>query len=504
MERATGLDPFRAAGDDGADGDPDADGTSNLEEWRTGGHPRGFYRTTLAEGASSAFFFTDTAIAPAQRPARGTYYVRYAYPLADRVPDRCEANFDVPVDRWFHIPAIGCGNTSASPLSTEVSATLESDVPLVVERTMSWPLTVGDGAVPSAPALDAYGAHAEGDVAPPGTRWYFAEGATHPGFDLFYLVRNVEASPVAVTATYLRPAPLSPVTKRYLVPADSRITIWANVDDERLAGTELAAAFESDGGRLVVERAMYASTPGQPFAAGAAAMGAPAPATRWLFAEGATGPTFDSFLLLANPGDRDAVVRVRYLLPLGSTVVKSHTVAGRSRISVWVDHEGAALADTAFGADVVSTNGVPVVVERVMWWPAAGSGGASWQEAHASGGATAPAAHWLTSDGECGGERGARTYLLVVNPGGEPVTMDVHLHFDDGESGSRAFTVLPRARLDIDVGTNFPEAEGRRFAADLAVTAPSMGGVVVERSTYWDGRTQAWAAGVNVRATPIP
>ena len=34
-----------------------------------------------------------------------------------------------------------------------------------------------------------YGSHAETAVAAPTPTWYLAEGATHSGFQLFYLVR---------------------------------------------------------------------------------------------------------------------------------------------------------------------------------------------------------------------------------------------------------------------------------------------------------------------------
>jgi hypothetical protein len=500
-ERATGLDPLSPVGDAGAARDPDADGAPNMAEWQSGGHPRGFYRTYLAEGVTSAFFFTDTALAATGPLARGSFYLRYAYGTPDQPTEACQAGFEVPKDRWFHVPATDCGSSPPS-VPAEVSALLETDVAVAVERTVSWPFRTGTGTTPAAPTLDAYGAHAEGDIAQPSSTWYFAEGATYAGFDLFYLVRNIELRPVTVTATYLRPAPLDAVVKQYVVDADSRKTIWVNLEDARLVSTEMAATFETDGGRVIVERAMYASTPGQPFAAGTAAMGATAPSTRWVFAEGATGDYFDTFLLLANPGDQEAEVQVSYLLPLGERLVRPYTVAPRARLSIWADYEDPVLSDTAFSADVVSANGVPIVAERVMWWP--GPGAASWQEAHASAGATRAAAKWVTSDGECGGERRARTYLLVVNPAEAPVTVAVRLNFADSSSEVRSFDVPGRARLDIDVGARFPEADGRRFSAELAVADPSTGAIVVERSTYWDGRTQGWAAGVNVRATSVP
>ena len=54
---------------------------------------------------------------------------------------------------------------------------IESDQPVVVDRTMTW-----DGT--------AYGAHAETALDAPSTTWYLAEGATHGAFDLFYLLQN--------------------------------------------------------------------------------------------------------------------------------------------------------------------------------------------------------------------------------------------------------------------------------------------------------------------------
>ena len=62
-----------------------------------------------------------------------------------------------------------------------------------------------------------------------------------------------------------------------------------------------AVITSTNGVPIVVERAMYLSTPQQPFAAGHGSAGVTAPATRWFLAEGATGPFFDMFILIGNP-----------------------------------------------------------------------------------------------------------------------------------------------------------------------------------------------------------
>jgi hypothetical protein len=255
---------------------------------------------------------------------------------------------------------------------------------------------------------------------------------------------------------------------------------------------------------------MYASTAAQVFAAGHVAAGATTPSARWLFAEGATGNYFDAFLLIGNPGPAVADVRVRYLLPDTTTVVRDYRVEPRSRLSVWVDGEDASLRDTAFSVDLSSTNGVPVIAERAMWWP--GPTAATWHEAHVSSGATFATTRWVTADGEVGGERNARTYLLLSNPASIAVDVQIRLFFRDSASPTRTFTVGSNARLNVDVAASFPEASGRRFGAEVVVVDPGesipplppTAGIVVERATYWDSRGQPWAAGVNLRATPVP
>ena len=70
---------------------------------------------------------------------------------------------------------------------------------------------------------------------------------------------------------------------------------------------------------IIVERAMYMNAPGQASPPGHESAGVTAPATSWFLAEGATGPFFDLFILLANPNDQPAEVTVDYLL-LGGAV----------------------------------------------------------------------------------------------------------------------------------------------------------------------------------------
>ncbi len=110
----------------------------------------------------------------------------------------------------------------------------------------------------------------------PAATWYFAEGATHGAFDLFYLLQNPGATAATATITYLLPAPRAPIVRAYTLLPNSRRTIY--VDEEPgLEATDLSARIDADR-PIFAERAMYMSTGGQPFAGGTASAGITAPA----------------------------------------------------------------------------------------------------------------------------------------------------------------------------------------------------------------------------------
>ncbi len=497
-ETLWGLDPRSAAGGDGAGGDPDGDGRTNLQEFQEGGHPRGFHRYWFAEGARGPFFVPELGVVvPGAAPA--TLRLRT---YADPPLHACDLRLRLEPRRPVLVAPDRCLDDSQAWTPAAMASLLESDEPLVAERVMSWPRDPSGGAMPGQPVRarrEAYGAHAETAIETPARTWHFAEGATHSGFDLFFLVFNTEERPVTVTARYLRPAPLPPVVRRYVVEPRARRTIWVNLEEPDLASTDVAASFAADGA-VVVERSMYLSSPALTFLAGHNASGATAPSTRWWFAEGATGPLFDTFLLVANPTAEDAALTVRYFLADGTLVERPVAAPAGSRVSVWVDAEDSRLEDATFGLELRSDNGVPVVAERAMWWP--GPGIDRWVEAHVSGGAPAPALHWVTSDAEVGGERAARTYLLVLNPDPDPADIEVTALFEDGSQVTAGIRAAGRARTTIDLGAVLPATTDRRFAVEVRVPgAGASQGVVVERATYWDSERGPWAAGVAVRAT---
>jgi hypothetical protein len=480
-ETQFGLDPGNASGLDGASGDPDHDGRSNRDELLAGTHPRGLFTRYFAEGVTSDFFDLRLAfLNPNSSVARALVLFRTTGGTTES-----------------HVLEVPSGtvrvlNPKVLPRMNrrEFSTIVESDQPLVADRTITWNAA-------------GYGSHTETSVAQPAMRWYFAEGSTAAGFNLFYLLQNPNASEARVMVRYLRPT-AAPLEKTYDLPPNSRSNIWVNDEDfpglaKALASSDVSAAIEViNGPPIVVERAMYRDTSGQVFGAGHESAGVVASATEWFLAEGATGPFFDLYVLVANPSDAAAQVEATYLLPDGTGVKKPYTIAAGSRSNIHVDLEDAILANTAVSTTVRSVNDVPIVVERAMWWPDGG-----WYEGHSSPGATSTGTAWAFAEGEVGGARGVDTYILVANISETTGTVKVTLLFEDGTSIDRVFAVTARSRFNVNVREEFPAAVNKRFGALIESQGPTPVQLVVERSMYWNATGQFWAAGTNAHATRL-
>jgi Tol biopolymer transport system component len=504
-EVAVGLDAAADAGDNGGSGDPDGDGLTNLQEYEAGSHPRGFYTRYLAEGANSTFFSTRIAVLNAS--GRASVVARFlkgdgtSPPLPPDPYGTRVLRFDGLARRTIDVTSVP-GMSSA-----EFSTVVESDGPVLVDRLMTW-----DG--------NRYGSHAETANASPGRTWYLAEGTTSDHFELFYLVQNPNPVDVLVMVTYLRPAPEPPLTKVYMVGAHSRFNIWVNDEarrDPALAGlgrTDVSAVLASTH-PILVERALYLTLAGPDgvfdtkddvlYGAGHASAGVPAPAAHWFLAEGATGPYFDEFILIANPDITTALLEVRYLLPGGAPLTKAYTLPPLSRVSIWLNNEAESdpalsdLANTAVSATVHSLNDVGVIVERAMWWPRPST---RWTEAHNSAGATATGVVWGLAEGEVGGAAATETYILVANTSPFPGRVRVTLAYEGG--GTQEVTVpLPaNSRTNVPVIESwFPGITGKRFGALIESLGDVPAQIVVERAMYSDAGNVHWAAGSGAMAT---
>ncbi len=319
----------------------------------------------LAEGATIAGFNLFYLV---QNPGDQEARITVTYLLPEPRP---------PITKSY---TIGAGrreniwvNTEAPGLAAaEVSAVVTSDRPVIVERAM-----YRDGAGQRFSA-----GHASAGVAAPSTTWFFAEGATGDYFDLFFLLANPATSAASVEARYLLPDG-TVVTKVYEVAAQSRFNVWVDlerfegVDGLPLKDTAVSAVFTvTNGVPIVAERAMW--WPGAPdrWFEGHNAAGAPATGTKWAMAEGEVGGRADvqTFILIANPSDTDALVEVKLVYEDGTTSASLLEVRAHSRANFDVARQVPTSRGRRFGAIVESLGGnaAPIVVERAMYSDADG------------------------------------------------------------------------------------------------------------------------------------
>jgi hypothetical protein len=480
-ETRFGLNP---AGPGDAAADPDGDSVTNLQEYLRGSHPDKGFSRYLAEGAANGFMTTRLAILNPQDTAV-TAAVRLLGANGTRVTmvrTLAAKSRDTIVLQAPGTP--GASPTSDAPPENDFATIVESTQPLVVDRTMTWD-------------ANRFGAHAETSLDAPATTWHLAEGATHGAFDLFYLLLNGTGTDTIATVKYLRPAPLPPVVKTYPVPANGRRTIWVDAEGPDLEATDVSAVVTSPQ-PIVVERAMYASTPTQTFAAGHDGAGLTAPALTWFLAEGATGSFFDLYLLIANPGTTDAAVSVKYLLPSGETFTKPYPVAAESRLTISVDGEDARLSDTAVAMVVTSTNGQPVVVERAMWWPSP-----LWYETHLAAGTTTTGTLWALAEGETqtiAGQDQKETYILIANTAPTAGSATVTLLVEDAAPVTLTVPLPAESRVNVPTSGLFPFGTHANFGALIDSHGLP---IVVERALYTTVNGVTWAAGTAAIGTKL-
>ena len=189
----------------------------------------------LAEGATSAFFDTRIALLNPGGAATTATLTFQLMPNA-ACPAGCVRTHAVALAAMSRttVDPEAIPSLAADFVRAEFSTKVESDQPIVVDRTMTWDAS-------------GYGSHAETAVMSPSLTWYLAEGATHSGFELFYLLQNPNATTSRVKVRYLRPLG-APLEKTYDLAPNSRTNIWVDVElfagRAALANADVSAAFE--------------------------------------------------------------------------------------------------------------------------------------------------------------------------------------------------------------------------------------------------------------------
>jgi hypothetical protein len=384
--------------------------------------------------------------------------VQVAYAIAH------DSRFTIHLDE---IP--GLENT---PVSTMVKST--NGVPVYCERSMYF---------------DYYGrvgGHDSIGVTHPAANWYLAEGYTGGAFDTWVLMQNPSDETLEVRATFMRPD-ADPVVKDYSVEAGKRFTIEVDAI-EGLESTEVSTKLESQNGvGFVCERAMYFDYNG--WTGGHGSIGANRPSTEWYLAEGCTaGDTyqrtdFDTYVLVGNPSGTDAEFEATFMMPGGATRREDYGVEAGRRMTISLD-QVPGLESPYVSTRIASTNGVPLVCERSMYFDYYGRTGG-----HNSIGVTSPHNEWFLAEGYTCDDAFQNTffdtYLLIQNPEDESVVATVVLYSSELGPIQKDYLLEASERFTLQVDS-VPGLEEASVSA--SVTCPVGRGIVCERAMYFDNR----------------
>ena len=241
--------------------------------------------------------------------------------------------------------------------------TVHATQPVMAERSMYFGTT---------PGRLWSGGHESAGITAPSTHWFLAEGATGAFFDTFILLSNPQNTPANVTLQYLLDSGET-ITVPKTIAAHARLTTNIETEaDPRLHNAAVSTVINSDV-PIIAERSMYWPGVAKPWGEGHNSFGVIEAGTRWGLAEGRVGGPFNfqTYILLANAQATAADVTVTFLRESGAPIVKTYRVPPTSRFNV--DSSSVTeLQHESFGAEILVTNNVPIVVERSMYWDAAG------------------------------------------------------------------------------------------------------------------------------------
>ena len=432
-------------------------------------------RWYLAEGAANTFF-NETILIGNPNATVATVTIRL---LPEGAAPFAPQQIMVPASSRYTFNVNG---VTGLPQGA-VSAIVESDVDIVVERSMTWP------------GASQRGGHNSGGVLAPAGEWYLAEGVTG-FFETFVLITNTSTAPQTVDVTFLRETS-GPLTRTYTIAASGRKTVYVNGEVRDDQGRPMSEPFstvvrqQGGGADLVVERAMYWNS----FEGGHGAAAVTAPSTTWLFAEGVCGGSasfsFQTYLLLANPGTSDATATITFFRDQGGPVTATIPVAAGRRRTLFLNDlrfgagNVAELASSSFSIRVTSTQ--PILAERAVYWS---SSGITFIEGHDSPGVTAEATKWAFAEGIEGvvqqGGPAHDSYFLISNANNTPLTIRSTFVRADGRGVVDTRTVPAQSRATI-LTSAFPALSHQRFAAFIESVDTTPLPFVAERATYWGG-----------------
>lgn len=303
------------------------------------------------------------------------------------------------------------------------------------------------------------------------TTWYFAEGYTGDGFQEYLCLFNPGDRAVGLELHLLFNA--QPPQKAELdLPPLARLTLDINAYAGKDREVSLYLEAESP---IVAERPMYFTYRGA-WKGCTVTGGAESPSGTWYFAEGCTRAGFETWLLLANPGDVAAKADVCFILEDGGINRAEVGLPPHSRRTLFAND----MLGEGHDASARVEADAPVCAERVMYFQYHGA----WPGGHASSGLSAARSTYFFAEGYTGA--GFEEWLTLYAPrehaGADGTDVSVNCLFQDGEERSSGIHLDPDRRYTLDL--NQLVGADRNVSLELTAGEPFL----AERPMYFNFR----------------
>jgi len=200
-------------------------------------------------------------------------------------------------------------------------------------------------------------------------------------------------------------------------------------------------------------------------------IGAPEPSASWYFAEGFTAEAYDTFLLLANPGESGVEAKVTYYKEGGEVVEQTCAIAAHSRFTQMVD-EVPGMDAASFSMQVEAS--APIVAERAMYF-AAGKR----TDGTVSLGAPQLSQEWYFAEGFTANN--FDTFLLLANPGATGVSVTVDFYLENAAPYQYGLQIGAHSRFTLPVDS-LPMVGAASFSMQVRADGP----IVAERAMYFN------------------
>jgi len=335
----------------------------------------------------------------------------------------------------------------------------------------------------------------------PGKSFYFADIPTKSGENSFITILNPPGNSQAnVTATYYDGGQQCN-TQSLVVQPSTRGTIIPGTATQASCPQGTIAQITSDQAVVIERPAYFSNIPAGnagTVSGAASVVGAPNPASEWLFAEGYTGSGFQEFLKLANFGTTSVTAKVlleftnghtemvsENIQPLGQTVIDVNAILSNNTGTC---DSTPCQPTQEVSADVSAPNNI--VAEREMFFHYNNGHGLTATGVTDVTGKLAPSAS-AYSFAEGYTNTGYDEWLTLQNPTANSEMIKVTLVNEYGQLYTQTYPVMAHSRFTISITSlvlqNLVHPGGGYQDYEVSMTVQSTNGsFVAERPMYWN------------------